>query len=78
MKNAIEKRHFVANKPFLIVVHREGRVLAMANCYSVSEKGQHVEPVRDYTWGSDCQLGDEPLTEEDEDYLEIALEKSSK
>mmetsp|Transcript_40575 Transcript_40575/g.65239 ORF Transcript_40575/g.65239 Transcript_40575/m.65239 type:complete len:794 (-) Transcript_40575:219-2600(-) len=77
-KTVTMRRHFIANKPFLMVIHREGKIIAAAHANCVSNKGHKLEAVREYTWGSSLPLSDNPLENEDEDYLEVSLEKREK
>jgi len=63
-KTVTMRRHFIANKPFLMVIHREGKIIAAAHANCVSNKGHKLEAVREYTWGSSLPLSDNPLENE--------------
>mmetsp|Transcript_8602 Transcript_8602/g.16277 ORF Transcript_8602/g.16277 Transcript_8602/m.16277 type:complete len:184 (+) Transcript_8602:2151-2702(+) len=85
LRPLVSRKHFKANRPFLFVVERKNKIVMMSEIRIAPHPlGHHgarshkIEDIRDYTWGTSCALADDPLTDEDEDFLEVALERSSK
>ncbi|GAB5361428.1 hypothetical protein AAMO2058_000712400 [Amorphochlora amoebiformis] len=75
-KRMHRKRHFIADRPFLCVVQYRGKIVMMANVNIVASKAQNIERNRAYTWGSSCRLGEDFLSDDDEeDYLEFSLQR---
>eukprot|EP00470_Lotharella_oceanica_P007944 CAMPEP_0170188428 /NCGR_PEP_ID=MMETSP0040_2-20121228/44325_1 /TAXON_ID=641309 /ORGANISM="Lotharella oceanica, Strain CCMP622" /LENGTH=160 /DNA_ID=CAMNT_0010435735 /DNA_START=183 /DNA_END=665 /DNA_ORIENTATION=+ len=81
LRSIVSRKHFKANRPFLMVIERKDKIVMLSEIQIAPHPGtksHKIEPIRDYTWGTSCALADDPLTDEDEDFLEVALERTSK